>query len=740
MGRKGRSKQISSKQRKKTLKSPTAQKDTSFPRRGSLTPVFLFCLVILASAVYLNTLNNQFVFDDIGLIVENSAVRHLGNIPSRFTSGIANIPYRPLRGISFTIDYQFTGLNPVGYHISNILFHVVTTLLVFWIISALSGKPRVAFFAACLFAVHPVHTDSVAYISGRRDILSTLFYLLGFYFFLLSRQRQKPRLLIPALVSYLLAVSSKEMAVTLPAVFLLYDGITNLPDEGSLFKRCFAGLKEIISRYKLFYLFFLAVAILFTGYKVFLKSPSTKVGFYGGDPFIQFLTVGKILVYYVKLLFYPVNLLADYSFNSFSLSQSFFEPATLLSLVVLSALGFVTVKLLKKEKLMAFGAIWFFVTLLPVCHIFPHHELLAEHYLYLPSFGFVLVVGLVLERVLAGMRWRYAVYAVFAMIILVLSVRTVYRNNDWKNSFTLWSKTVKTSPDCARALTNLGIEYYKLKDYTRAEQLYQRAITVRPGQDKPYYNLGNIYRIKKDYGGALVMYQKAAELNPRNCMYYNTLGHTLAMMKKYDGAIDAFERALECRPGFAEAYNNLGNVYRGLRNTDRAITYYQKAIQLNPYYVDAHHNLATVHSDLNQYDQAIKILEWLLRKNPLLPGTFIKLGKVFEKTAQYDQAIKQYKEAINLQSASPEAHAGLARVYTQQKRYQQAIMHYQKAIEIDPDFLDPHLNLAQLYLTQLQDKQKALYHLKRWLAKASQDSRAEKIRKIIDRIERESMD
>ena len=303
-----------------------------------------------------------------------------------------------------------------------------------------------AFFAACLFAVHPVHTDSVAYISGRRDILSTFFYLLGFYLFLLSRHKGKPGLLIVALVSYLLAISSKEMAVTLPAIFFLYDCIHNLPDEGSLLKRCSVSLKKVISRYGLFYLFFLAVALLFTGYKVFIKSPSNKVGFYGGDIFIQFLTVGKILVHYIKLLFYPVNLLADYSFNSFPLSQSIFEPATFLSLLVLCGLGVLAVKLLLVNRLMAFALIWFFVTLLPVCHIFPHHELLAEHYLYLPSFGFVLLMALILDQLLTFVRWRYAVYAVFAVVIVLLSVRTVNEIMTGKTVFPSGARRSKQLP------------------------------------------------------------------------------------------------------------------------------------------------------------------------------------------------------------------------------------------------------------------------------------------------------
>ena len=528
------------------------------------------------------------------------------------------------------------------------------------------------------------------------------------------------------------------MAVTLPAVFFFYDGITNLPDEGSFFKRCSASLKRIISRYGFFYLFFLAIALLFTGYQIFIKSPSNKIGFYGGDPFIQFLTVGKILVYYIKLLFYPVNLLADYSFNSFPLSQSFFELATLFSVLVLCALGFLVVKLLAIDKLMAFAVIWFFVTLLPVCHIFPHHELLAEHYLYLPSFGFVLLVGLLLERLLIAIRWRYAAYTLFAVIILLLAARTVNRNYDWKNSFTIWGKTVKTSPDCVRALNNLGIEYFKRKDYTRAEQLYRRALSVQPVYEKALFNLGNLYRVKEDYDGAISMYQKAARVNPKNFRNHNNLGNAFAMMRNYEEASKAFEKALQCKPRYPEAYNNLGNVYRSLGKVEKAIDYYQVAIKFKPLYEDAYTNLVSTYVNLNQYEKAIQFLEQARSNNPAATFIYRELGIVYERSAQYDKAVSVYEKALTLEPGSSEIHSHLGKLYVRQNRNQKAIEHFQKALENKPSVSEPHLNLADLYLKEVNDKQKALYHLKTWIRKAPKDKRAARVKEMIDQIQRET--
>ena len=579
--------------------------------------MYIVCLLFVTVAIYLNTLHNQFVFDDIPLILDNPPVKYLDNI-SHFTSGIGKIPYRPLRGMSYALDYRFTGLNPVGYHISNIVFHVLTTLLVYFITAALTGNMRVAFFASCLFAVHPVHTESVAYISGRRDILSTLFYLLGFYLFLLARQRHKKKFILPALVAYLLALASKEMAVTLPAVFFVYDLFFNLPEQGSLGKRCAASLKRVFSSYKLFYLSLSTIGILFTCYTVVIKSSSNKVGFYGGSLYVQVLTVCKMLVYYIKILFYPVNLIADYSFNAFPLSQSFFEPATLFSLMTLCALAFLTGKLLVRNTLMAFALVWFFITLLPVCHIIPHHELLAEHYLYLPSFGFVVLMALLLERALTFIRWRSSVYIAFAVIIVLFSARTVYRNYDWKNGYTLWTRTVKMVPNCVRALNNLGIECYKRRDLIKAKKLYRRALTIQPNYVKSYHNLGNVYSVEKDFTRAVEMYKKAIQLDPKNVRYHINIGNVYAVQKNYDEALRAYQLALYYKPLNAEAHNNLGKIYTRTNRYREAIEHYTKALEIQPAFLEPHLSLARLY--LQKYQDNRKALYHLKRWLKKAPG------------------------------------------------------------------------------------------------------------------------
>ena len=316
-------------------------------------------------------------------------------------------------------------MTPLGYHISNIVFHIVTSILVFLMVFRLVGDGRVAFLATAIFALHPVHTDSVTYLSGRRDILFTLFYLAGFYCFLCYRQNRKPMLIVATFVFYIFSLGSKEMGVTLPALFFCHDLIQNFSiKRGAIdkayFKELFAASKKSIIQSRYLYALLFLGAMAFSYYKVFVKSPSYQTAFYGDSLFTTFLTVGRILVHYLNLLVYPVNLNADYSLNAFPLSTSLFEPAAFLSILLLMGVAFLFLWLLGRDKLIAFGIIWFFVTLLPVSHIFPHHELLAEHYLYLPSVGFCLVAAVLFNTVLK--EGKYVVPLSICFVVIAASL------------------------------------------------------------------------------------------------------------------------------------------------------------------------------------------------------------------------------------------------------------------------------------------------------------------------------
>jgi Flp pilus assembly protein TadD len=528
--------------------------------------------------------------------------------------------------ISYAVDYTLNqklwkhlgsyggwdaGLNPLGYHLANCAYHLLTVWLVFLVVFRLAASYRIAFLAAALFALHPVHTDSVTYISGRRDIFVTLFYLAGFYYFLRYRQTGKITFIVAALFSYLLSLGSKEMGVTLPALFLCYDLITQFPEkvrrlDAVYVKEFFLTFKKVLVQSRYLYSLIFLGALSFSYYKVFITSPSNRATYYGDSMITTFLTVGKILVYYIQLLVYPIRLNADYSFDAFPLSSSFLEPATVGAFMVLGVIGYVVLRLVITHRMAAFGVIWFFVTLLPVCHIFPHHELLAEHYLYLPSVGFCLLAGYLLDGLLEKRKYRSLVYGSCILVLLLFSLRTADRNRDWRDGLSLWAKTVKTVPRCARALNNLGFEYDTRGRVGEAIAEYEKALSIKPHFADPYNNLGFIYYGKGRVDDAISAYKKALAEKPRYAEAHNNLGAAFLKKGNMLWATYSFLKALECNPNLAEARLGLGVLFAQEGKLEVALYQFNKALEIKPNLAEAHNNLASTYYLLGNYTLAIE--------------------------------------------------------------------------------------------------------------------------------------
>jgi len=725
--------------------------------------VMVGILVLLPFLVYLNCLHNDFVYDDFHLVSQNRGIKSLHNLPRvlGFKKKVGS--YRPVRMASYALDYFIDqhlwshfkslagsydgydkGLNPFGYHFSNLAYHIITLLLVFLVVNALTENSLVAFLAALLFSIHPVHTESVAYISGRRDILSALFYLLGFYFFI--KYRTSSKWLYGALfgLSYLFALGSKEMAVTLPLICFCYDMVRYLQVDSAeskpnSFKNIFRAFKEVVVGYRYFYLMFLIAAACFTYYKVWIRSPSQRHSFYGENISLHFLTVAKVMVHYLKLMFFPLNLTADYSYNGFPLASSFFEPATFAAILILIFIFYGLWRLLNSFPLLSFGGLWWFLTLLPVCQIFPHHELMAEHYLYLPSVGFFLCVALVVTKGLEAGRWRKITCSSLCIVIIIFSLRTVYRNRDWKDAITLWEKTVKIVPRCVRAQNNLGVWYYKQGRYQKAkerhrialglnpdavdsynnlgnvylalglhreaEEHYKSAIQIEPDYEKAYSNLGMVYIKEKRYDEAEVQFRKAIRLNSRFANPYYGLAliniHTRDSFEHPEyalyGAMMRLRRSIRYNHEFAEAHSNLGSIYIMEGRYDKAEQELITAIRLKPDLLEAHKNLAELYEIMGIKEKAIEAYARALKLSPESGEARYRLGILYRNGADYEKALAEFEKALALKFDCAEIHNEMGIVYRAQGDYRSAVSEYKKALSFSPDYVEACFNLALAY-------------------------------------------
>lgn len=435
-------------------------------------------LVVVVFLVYANSLGNDFVFDDIYLVQFNQRLRTL-DLPLLLSS------YRPLRDVSYAIDIAIWGEGPFGFHLTNMLIHAGNVLLVFALVRRLSEDLISAVLAALIFAVHPIQTDAVTYISGRRDLLFTFFYLAAFHTYLAYyRARWSFRTALYSilfLVFWALSLMSKEMAASLPLVIFVWHYCEAWEGGPNLVRQVLKTLAKTFSRDRWFWVALFLGGVAFTAYSVLLSGASQRarnLEYWGGSFYLNFLTVVRVHAWYLKQLVFPTPI-TQY-LGAFDISNSILDWSFALSSVVVGAVLCAGFLLLKRDKLMAFAVLSYFVMLLPVSHIIPHHELLADHYLYLPMMGFGLFMALLVRKIsLKSPTASRAVYIVAGSAVLILAVMTVMQNRVWKNERTLWTANYKAVPRSPRAALNLG-NTYQDTDPDKAAELYKRALGLNP--------------------------------------------------------------------------------------------------------------------------------------------------------------------------------------------------------------------------------------------------------------------
>jgi hypothetical protein len=358
--------------------------------RFNLMAFFLIAVMILIA--YSNTFTASFHFDDNPAIIENPYIRHItwDNIRHLLSTN------RPTVDLSIMLNYQLSGVNVVGWHIFNITNHIVNSYLVFLLIlwtltmPVFGGKyaekaKRMALFGALLFAVHPIHTESVTYIISRSETVTSFFYLLALLSFIIAVNKKKPLFIIGAALASLCAMQSKEWAVTLPAVILLYDYL--FLSEGKF--------KPILSRWFAYLIVAAPWAVALSKIPVFASAPGASYGFgvttiSGLTPMTYLMTSFNVLWTYIRLLILPINQNLDYDYP---IARTIFELPTFLSLLGHIAVVASAVWLYKKKgmRLFPFGAAWFYITLSPVQSFVPIIDVIFEHRMYLPSIGLFIV-------------------------------------------------------------------------------------------------------------------------------------------------------------------------------------------------------------------------------------------------------------------------------------------------------------------------------------------------------------
>jgi tetratricopeptide (TPR) repeat protein len=392
--------------------------------------------------------------------------------------------------------------------------------------------------------------------------------------------------------------------------------------------------------------------------------------------------------------------------------------------LVLGMLLWLTVRALTWQPWVFFGGLWFFITLLPVCQIFPHHELMAEHYLYLPLVGVLVVASPLWEYLLA--RQRTAAIALISVLVLLFSVRTVIRNRDWKDGMTLWTSVLKNAPQCARAHDNLGTEYLNRKDYQRALSHYQQAVSIRPEHAIFHNNLGRVYGVLGDLENAQAELTKATELNPELSEAMNNLGIVYYQKKQYEAAAWLFALSDRRKPDARVAFN-LAKAQLQLGQADKAQASLQKALQLQPGYADAYKELGVLLRKQGNNDGALDAFSRLLSLKPNDAEAHCNMGVIYYDRADYEKAAAALEKGLAINPKLPKAYFVLAESYVKINNLQRAAATYEQACAHNGQDAEVFYRAALLYGRTMNNREKSLAYLEKASRLAGAASLKEKI-------------
>ena len=579
------SKKKGGKQQKKSHKLKKQQRAIKSVSAGRLTVMLhLAIILVLGTVIYSNSFDCTFHFDDIISIVKNDAIKDVSDINTIWNSNSR----RFIAYLSLAINHHFGALNVWGYHFFNLMIHLTTSLLVYWLMFITLKTPNVknlipvkdqqwiALVVALIFVSHPLATQSVTYIIQRTASMVTLFYLFAITLYLKGRLNQGSTSLsigyfITALIAAIFALFTKENAFTIPLVILLV--------EISLFKRDKIVVNFSKPRIILGCIVFLSFLLLLfsrVSSSFFQTIPPSFGHTYTVTPWNYLLTQFSVIVKYIQLLCFPINLNFDYDY---AISNSLMEPRTFLSLGFLLALVGVSIYLFKKQKLISFGIMWFFITISIESSFIPLADLIFEHRTYLPSVGFFMILTVGIYQLVWLKNKKIALGLIF-LIIGTNSFATYQRNKVWKNEGTLWNDVIAKSPDKARPYLCRGNYYKNLKRNKEALSDFTKSISLNPAYIEPYNNKGTTLYNEGLLTEALSYLNYAIENSPDYTEAYINKGIVLATQKKYTTALENYNKAIEIEPNNADIYINRSLTYLNMGDKNKSCLDISTAIKL----------------------------------------------------------------------------------------------------------------------------------------------------------------
>ncbi len=629
-----------------------AEVNRSSDRPEAMRPAVLALLIAAAALPYLNTLLNGFVYDDKRQILANPYLRSWRYLPKVFATnvwsftgaqGVSNY-YRPVMTLGYLFCYQLFGPIAYPFHLVNLLLNVGVTLLVFWVARRLFRQDAPALIAAVLFALHPIHTEAVAWIAAVTDLEVTFFYLLTFALFLWLPTKgggRSEKIELAMVVSFVLTLLSKEQSLTFPLLATVYEHFYRED-------RSQTSWSQKVARYGALWLMDLAYVLLRVRF----------LGAFAPQEQMSSLTLTQIFLSgialvgkYLGKLLWPVHLCAYYVFHK---SASWSDPRVLAGVLGLLISAVVFMQLWKRERIVSFGLVWMFVTLSPVLDArLLAGNVFAERYLYLPSVGFAWCFGWLaahLWQALQGRplaRWGLAFAS--ASVAALCFMRIVKRNRVWRNDIVLYTETLKVSPTATHIRNNLGTVYWNRGEFARSAEQWRLILDLTPDDPIARSNLGLFYTNEKRY-------RKAAR---------------------------CFRQAMHLKPNYTDPHTNLGNVYEKEGKLAQAELQFEAAAILSPFLPSTHNDLAKIYLKEGKLRLAKEQYQASLSAQRNEEG-YYGLGEIQLREGNLAAAEQNFQRAVALNPFDSRAHFALAKVALASGDPATALREYQLGLKTDP--------------------------------------------------------
>ncbi len=743
----------------------------------------IIIILLLVFAVYYPALDNDFVnWDDDRYVTENTIIQELNqeNTTRLFTE-FYFVMYIPITLLTYSFDYWLVELNPFWYHLHNLLIHLSNTLLVFIFIYKLTKQAKSRYFlelaaiSAILFGLQSLHVESVVWISERKDVLFTFFFLLSSVFYLDYMRTDNRKYFYVAIFIFLLSLMSKGQAVTLSVSLLVYDYFLD---------RKLLSKKVILEKIP-----FLLLSLLFGIIAIFainteepfadtfrssitedVSRPFLENVLYANYGYIQ--NIVKLIIPYELSAIYPYPNKVDGEIAI----QFFFYPIAVLAIIALFFYMF------KRNKYVVFAIAFFTFNIVLLLQIFSYQSyILTDRYSYVPSIGLNLLIAygfIKLTEINRNLKIPLLTFALFYLSFVAYT--THKRTDDWQNSITLWEDINKKYPNVIVAYYNKGTAWQDLGEYEKAIEAYTTTIYIDPMHLSSYSNRGILLAQSGKINEALQDFNKVEEIDSNFLSIYTNRGNTKAILGKYEEAILDYNKIISKNPNATDAILNRALAKILLNQNESALDDLDKLIQMNLKTAHVYFNISKANKQLGRYDLALQNIDESIRLNSLnilalqtkaqildlqnkqdealriyqniiqKDTSFIKKelrkGQVYEarketeaamdqyifliriapkntdarlarailfgKSGQLDQAIIEFSEIIKIDPSGATAYVNRGFAYGLKGNRNQALIDYERAIALNPENASAYYNLALLFLKRNQ-KQKACENLKR---------------------------